>query len=182
MKKGVRVAAFLFCVVLQLGCALGNGGQEELTTCAALLPVDAKAELATAYEDWVILEHDHLYPHQQEIWGPACPGLAAGEFDGSGEETYAVLIVRQVAQTKQAKLLLLEKTNATYTIRVLREEEEVPSYPVVHREPPGIYRYFYDRQNTIDALHDVFVYEHLEATATVFYYKDGEYQQLLISD
>ena len=101
---------------------------------------------------------------------------------GTSEITHAVVVVRQIGPTKQAKLLLAEKRGSGFAIQVLREEGEVPSYPVVHQESPGVFHEFYDRENSVTVTNEVFVYEHLEATATLFYYKGGELRELLISD
>lgn len=180
MKRYLFTAG-LFCTQL-LSAAPGSGGAEKVMSCAALLPHEASAKLESAYKGWNVLEYDQLYPHQQEIWGARCPGVAVGQFKGPGEIGYAVVIVNQTKDAKQAKLLLVEKQKTGYTIQLLREQSEVPSYPVVHKEPPGVYREFYDRESTVRVANDAFVYEHLEATAMLFYYKDEKYQELLISD
>ena len=180
--KRYLLTTVLLCSQLLSATASGNSVSAKATACVALLPAEAKAKLEAAYSGWNVLEHDQLYPHQHEIWGARCPGVAVGQFRGTGEVGYAVVIVRQTKDIKQAKLLLIEKQKTSYAIQLLREQNEVPSYPVVHKEPPGVYREFYDRESTTKVTNDVFVYEHLEATATLFYYKDGKYQELLISD
>lgn len=180
--KRYLLAAGLLCLQLLTAVATANDGPPKAPFCESLLPPEVKAKVEAAYTGWRVLEHNQLYPHQQEIWGARCPGVAIGEFRGPGKVGYGVVIVRQVKEIKQAKLLLLEKLQTNYTMQQLREQNEVPSYPVIHKEPPGIYREFYDRQNTVKVLSDVLVYEHLEATATLFYFKDGKYQELLISD
>jgi hypothetical protein len=181
MKRHLLTAALLYAQLLS-AAALGNGNAAKSASCAALLPPEAKVKLESAHKGWSVLEYDQLYPHQQEIWSARCPGVAVGQFRGPGTIGYAVVVVRQAGDVKQAKLVLLEKQKTSYAIQLLREQGEVPSYPVVHKEPPGVYREFYDRESTVKVVNDVFVYEHLEATATLFYYKDGKYQELLISD
>lgn len=181
MKRYLFTVALL-CMQTLSAAASGNDGPTQPVSCAALLPAGAKTKLEAAYKGWSVLEHNQLYPHQQELWGPRCPGVAIGQFKGPGVTGYAVVIVRQIKDVKQAKLLLLEKHASDFAIQTLREQNEIPSYPVVHKEPPGVYREFYDRESTIKVTNDVFVYEHLEATATLFYYKDGRYRELLISD
>ena len=184
MRQGfyLTVSVSLFISVFQLCCALGQSDPEETSRCADRLPIEAKRLLEMSYGDWSILEFDHLYPHQQELLDTTCPGVESGRFDGSDEYSYAVVVVRQIEQIKQAKLLLLERAEESYVIRVLREEDKVFIYPIVHRGPPGTYQYFYDPEIKVDTRYEVIVYEKLEATATVFYYQDDTYKQLLISD
>jgi len=177
-----RFAVALFCLVLPSAHVAGSDATAKPDRCAVLLPTEAKLKLEATYKGWTILEYDQLLAHQLELWGRRCPGVAVGQFRQPQGNDYAVVIVRQINGTKQAKLVLVRQSKSGYAIQVLREEKKVPSYPVVHKEPPGEYRYIYDRKITIKAVRDVFVYEHLEATATLFYYKDGNLRKLLISD
>jgi hypothetical protein len=98
-----------------------SGASAGPATCAALLPMDVRSRLESTYRDWQVLEGGHLDLRQQAVWGSRCPGVAVGDFKGTGEITHAVVVVRQLGPTKQAKLLLAEKRGSGFAIQVLRE-------------------------------------------------------------
>lgn len=151
-------------------------------SCEVAFPNKVRTELENQFPGWEILEWHHLTTHQREVWKTGCPGIAIGNFTKQGARGYAVVLIREQARDKAAILVLVESNGSSYDMRTIREEKSPSSYPVVHTEPPGTYREFYDRQVTINTQLDGFVYEHLEATATLFYYKDGQLKELLISD
>lgn len=178
-----------FCITL-LSVYLSLSGGEHLAfaelpqpvTCEVVLPDQIREQLKREYHGWTILDRDNLNAHQLEIWRSRCPGVASANFKGRGMRSYAVVMFRKQMGSNEAIMLLIQAKGSGYDIQKLREEKDIPSYPVIHSEPPGIYREFYDRQSTIQAEFEVFVYEYLEATATLFYYKGGQVRHILISD
>lgn len=152
------------------------------SACEVVLPDQIREQLKREYQGWTILNRDNLNAHQLEIWGNRCPGVASANFKGRDILSYAAVMIRGQMGRNEAIMLLIQDKGSGYDIQKLREEKDIPSYPVVHSEPPGKYREFYDRQSTIQAEFEVFVYEYLEATATLFYYKGGQVRHILISD
>ncbi len=185
MNHYFSILTFLLFPLLHVSAAAG-GESDAPTRCAALLPPEAKSKVEHVFPGWQVVELSLLSPDEQEMWrsrrGSQCAGVAIGEFRGPGEKSYAVVIVRTTEGLKEGKLLVLEKGEGGYEIELLREERDLSRFPVVHTGPPVKYREFYDRQKTIIPEHEVIVFELMESTATVYYYKAGEYLQLLISD
>jgi hypothetical protein len=182
----MRLSYFIIFVQVCLNISvihdLAFGKVENSGACEAILPDQVRVKLKVEYPGWKILERHNLNTHQLEIWKTNCPGVASGNFKGHGVHNYAVVVIREHMANREARMLLILKNDSGYEIRKLREEKLIPSYPVVHSEPPGVYREFYDRQTTIHIQSDVFIYEHLEVTATLFYYRDGQIRDILISD
>lgn len=183
---GRMISIPVLLVLVMQGCA----DSEQLIKqqgCVTLLPQEAREKIVTSFRNWRTLELKDLVPDDQVLWKKyhqgECPGVAAGSFDNSGKTEYAVLIISRTQIKKQTKLLLLRKTySGDYTPKILYEEEGVSNFPAIHKEPPGVYSDFYDRNSTIAAKTDVIIYEHIEASAIAFYYENGEFKQILISD
>jgi hypothetical protein len=186
IKLGIRILALNLFLIIVLIQNSAHGEELLKKSCASLLPDEAKEEIIRTYKNWRILEQDDLVSDDQLLWNKyhmgECPGIVVGTFDNSGKKAYAVLMITQ-APIKKAKLLLIRKKyNGKYTITLFYSENNLPNFPVIHKGPPGLYYDFYNRKHSIEAKADVIIYEHIESKAIAFYYKNGKYQHLLISD
>ena len=183
LRKKTLTIMFLFFMIY------GSSGGDQFGKhheCALSLPKSAREAIAASYKNWRILEKTDLNPDDQTLWDKyrrgECPGVAAGNFDGTNQKTYAVLIISQ-APKKQAKLLLLKRNHfGKYKIVLIYEEGKVTNFPAIHKGLPGTYADFYVKEKTVKVKTDVIIYEHIEASAIAFYYQHGKFEQLLVSD
>ena len=163
-------------------------------SCAFLLPKEISREIAIRFEGWRVLEKKDLGSDDQilwaKAWGEGCPGVAVGNYDGSNEKGYAALIISQDSTKRQFKLLLLKKNSSgNYTIKTLIKSSGVGDYPVIYKGKPGTYTetgsFDYGKDNEADSVetkYDVIICEFIEKGALAFYYKDGKFHELVISD
>lgn len=155
--------------------------------CDSILPVGAQKEIARNYKGWRIIKKEDLVFDDQTLWDKShqeeCPGISAGRYDKAAGIEYAILVFREISEKKHTKLLLLKSdTSGIYHSTVLYFENDVTNLPVIYRRPAGKYSDFYNDKKSIVTKSDVIVYEHIEASAIVFYNKNGKYRQILISD
>jgi hypothetical protein len=173
----------ILALILQCSVAFG----QSVNSCLNLLPKDAKALIDDKYINWRILSKQDLLSDDQILWDKKheneCPGIAIGKYRNDKVADYAVLIIPKKGETKKANLLMLAKdSSGKYTLVLLYGDKNVANYPVIYKVAPGQYYYFYDSKKSIMTKHDVVIYEHIEASAIAFYYKNGNYEQLLTSD
>lgn len=175
----------LLLIMLNTGITLGQGSESNF--CSHLLPKEAIILLNNKYVDWRILSYDDLHSDDKMLWNKKhdkeCPGIAIGKYRTATESDYAVLIIPKKNTTKEAKLLTLNKVvGEKLSVKLLYEDKNITNYPVIYKSNPGQYYDFYDSKKSIVTKNDVIIYEHIEASAIVFYYIDGKYKQLLTSD
>ena len=175
------------------GYALGDESSAR-KSCASLLPKEALKEITLNFKNWRVLEKNDIDSLSQVLWdetrGEECPGVAVGNYDGSNEKGYAALIIPQDSTKRKFKLLLLKKNSSrNYTIKTLIKSSGVGDYPVIYKGKPGTYTetgsFDYDKDNEADSVetkYDVIICEFIEKGALAFYYKDGKFHELVISD
>jgi len=150
--------------------------------CRSILPAVVEQQLQTSYKGWTVLTFDDLLQDDQELWrkahGSECPGVFAGHFVDNKNMDYAVLVIKNDAGEKEVKLLVISALN----ISELYTERHVSNYPVIHKGGPGKYGDVYNPSKSVTAETDVPIYEHIEASAIAFIYKNGKYHRILISD
>jgi hypothetical protein len=191
MNSAIYLHAIILIVTLQWSFMTQGSVYADQTgeqqSCAELLPKEVKEIIVNKYKNWRILQKKDLVSDDQMLWDKyhrgECPGVTTGNFDSSSKTGYAILIISQAKTIKRTKLLLLIMGDSgKYTSQVLYVENDVSNFPVIHKEPPGKYSDFYDPKKTEEAKADVIVYEYIEASAVAFYYKNGQFRHLLISD
>ena len=181
----IFIITLLWLFMTQLNVYAHQTGKQQ--SCAELLPKEVKEIIEKKYKNWRILEKKDLVSDDQVLWDKyrrgECPGVIAGNFDNSGNTGYAVLIISQAKTMKRTQLLILTmRGSRNYDSQVLYVENNVSNFPAIHKEPPGQYTDFYEEKKTIEAKTDVIIYEHIESSALVFYYKNGKFRRLLVSD
>ncbi len=141
------------------------------------------------------MEKKDIDSDDQALWDKVregeCPGIAVGNYDDSKVKGYAILIIPRDSVKRQIKLLLFRKNSSgKYAAKTILETDNAGrSYPVIYRGEPGTYTetdsYDYGKNNEADSIetkHDVIICEFIEKGALVFYYKDGKFHELVISD
>lgn len=174
----------LLFILLMLFCrtALANSPCDNV-------PNDVQVSLRLE-SGWSILETTDLIEEDRALWEQfhpgQCPGIAVLNFDGRGENGYALALVQFGNGRDREKLVLFTRKDGQLSKRVLVPPSNilytnVAAPFVVWRAPPGIYHDLKtDRQ--IKLLHDGVVYERMEATATLFYFMHGQFKSILTSE
>lgn len=122
----------------------------------------------------------------QKLWlarrKDLCPGLARGNFDGSGHESLVVAIVRPAQENgAYEELVFIRQLQGRYTMTRLTAPTHVVSPLVIWSVPPSSYHSPY-LDSTIVTTTDSFIYEKIEASSTLYFYKGGRFRTFLLSD
>jgi hypothetical protein len=178
-------ARLIQCLVLTLGAFSWTAWADGQASCVTLLPKALTGVLRDNYPGWRVLELSDLAEDDRKIWeqarGKVCPGVARGNFDGSGESQHAVLLLNRKARSAVLVVHAAKGKNGSYRLsKMLEGESSRP--PVIHRQPPGKYYRAEDTRSPIDIKTDVIYLESIEAGATVLYFSKGMPTQVVVSN
>ncbi|MCI0331101.1 MAG: hypothetical protein L0196_09205 [candidate division Zixibacteria bacterium] len=184
----------LCLILITYDYALGRQPANRLS-CSSSLPKEALKEIAARFKGWRILEKKDINSVGQTLWDKTrageCPGIAAGNYDDSNVKGYAILIIPRDSVKRQIKLLLFqENSSEKYAARIIYEAVTARhSYPVIYKGEPGTYTETAsddygedDRADSIKTKHDVIICKFIKKGALAFYYKNGKFYELAISD
>ena len=150
------------------------------TANASCLPA---AQPVTAYlakhPAWHIANMSDLIPEDQNLWGryrgTACPGQAQADLKGNGQISYGLVLLSK----EGLRAVILLDDNGHYAAQILFSDKE--DLEVVHTAEPGP-AYEFETNRRVDIPHQSFVFEHLESSATHYYWRDGKVESVTISD
>ncbi len=180
MKKLLQSLCICFIAVTAIGCFKTTKTVNEYE-----LLKKYNAIIDSEFKGWHIVKLEELHKDDILLWKRyrkpnEYPGIAIGKYNDNRVQT-ALLIGRNIDNKKQAKLLLVEDKNIPIKI-LYADTTGNHSYPTIHTLTQGIYTDIYDKTINIEIQHDCIAYEHIEASVTVYYYDNGKYKSLLISD
>jgi hypothetical protein len=142
--------------------------------------------LEKGYASWRYERVSDLPEEYQKMWtthNPKdCPGFAAGHFINLENLSYAVLLISGSGQSVSSKLLVVNRTKkGTYAATVLTEEKTTQHYEVVSRVPPGAYS---DPEggSSVRLRLDGVLLEALEVGSTLYYWRNGRFHSLVLSE
>ena len=157
-------------------CAMGNlpaGVQELLKSNYGTLRPKTLADLeGDGQKLWLSLN-----PH-------SCPGIAVGNFEGSGKNEYALLLIPASGTEVEYKVVVFAapKGSSRYTTTLLDHGTNTPdSGMVISRVPPGKQTGF-DETNSVRLKLDGINLQWLEKASVLYYYSNGAYHHLETSD
>lgn len=111
-KRRYLNALALNLILIATSYALGSK-IPNTQSCTSLLPKEALKEIGISFKGWRILEKKDIGSDDQILLDKAhsgeCPGVAVGNYDGSTERGYAVLIIPQDSVRRRIKLLLMKR-------------------------------------------------------------------------
>jgi hypothetical protein len=141
--------------------------------------------LKTKFPEWKVVAVKDLLAYHRELWlqehSTACPGIAQGRYDPSGHWKTAILVVPKLPHDNRAKLILVNKTGQKYSSMVLAEMNERGHVPVIFTAPRGSYKSWDDSQKVMTR-YAVVALVFYESSATVFYWANGKFHELQVSD
>jgi hypothetical protein len=163
--------------------------QTSKTKCEpTALPKDIAEALSTRYSDWKIKTVDDLESYDRELWlkdnTDKCPGIATGHFLNAASQDFALLLVPKVPDTNGYKVIVFAMPDgkASYEARVVAESKSQGSASmVIYAIPPGTYA---DAEGTrrVQIRLDSFQVEILEASATLYFWRSGQFHHLVTSE
>lgn len=150
--------------------------------CSA--PPKVQTALNRQFPGWRITQLKDLVEDDQQLWKKAhpidCPGIASGSFRRGGSSV-AVLLIHTEGATHKQQLVLISEENAGQRFRVLRELPASQVTWVISKVPAGGYR-DWTRQKHVHTERDGIYLEHIESTITLFYWRNGSFRTLVVSN
>lgn len=157
-------------------------------TCeAARLSTSVNAFLAARFQGWRPKTLGDMDADNQRLWEKAhpdmCPGIAIGHFESTDVTSFAILLVPAKNPSGGYKLVVLKPLRSdNYAVRVL-DHADTQAYDglVITTADPGKYSDFSGTQSVTLKVNAVYL-EWIEKGAQLFYFANGRYHKLQVSD
>lgn len=177
----VRIAVSLLLLFL----CMPAWAQEHHHDC--VVPADISEWLKSHFPHSRVKSTEDLEAYHQKLWQEnrpnACPGIAEGNFLAPSEKTFALLLVPEVPSNTGYKVVVLSKPRGkTYSASVIDDgKDELSERVVIYRVPPGTYK---EPENTrrVQIKLDGVVVEAMEAGATLYLWRNGRFDHMVISE
>jgi hypothetical protein len=141
--------------------------------------------LLKEFPDWKVVGVNDLLAYHKELWvaehGAECPGVAFGRYEPTGRWRTAMLIIPKSSTDLRAKLLLIGETGGRYNHKILADISQRGPTPVLFKAPPGKYR-SWNGSRTVRTRYPVMSLVFYESSATVFFWANGKFRELQVSD
>lgn len=153
-----------------------------------LLPEPARKLLERKFPSWRIRTVNDLPADEQEAWRKirgesACPGIAVGHFEAEDRDTYAVVLVPKSNNKPIYRLIVINKGRTSFAMKVLEAPNREVPVPEIYKLPPGDYDYLEsDETKRIHLTRDSFQVEIFERAAWLYYWKNGKYHSLAVTE
>ncbi len=152
-----------------------------------VLPHQAQRVLKQEFSKWKVLTFADLTDVEQKLWlkdnnHEKCPGIAVGHFEEQANLSYALFLIPHERMKPGSRFVVMSKRKkGGFEVSILFQTDNPTSYNVVSRVPPGKYS---DSQKTESVLLslDGILLRQFEVGATLFYWKNGRYRQLILSE
>ncbi len=184
----MRLRRTMVSMILLLAPALASGEPRSPNCGPAGLPADVARSIIAGFPGWRIKRQEEFDPYEQTLWtkskGSECPGIAAGHFVHSKATDFAVLLVPGIPDRRGYKVVVFAKPNGTPAVTptvIEDDKDESSARVVIYRVPPGRYE---EPENTrrVRIRRDGIVVEAMEAGASLYFWRGGRFEQLIISE
>jgi hypothetical protein len=151
------------------------------------LPEEIRKLLAQKFPAWRTLQLSDLHPEKQQLWLDGehrneCPGITVGHFEATTRLSYAVVLIPRDTDKITFKVVVVgDGKQRPFKLTMLEEPEYIVNYNVIYRVAPGKYSDVGQTQSVQLSL-DGLMMRQLDVGTTLFYWKDGHYRRLIISD
>lgn len=189
-KLNSTIHRWLWCLMLVTGTLLRAQtadlhSADPRSSCENELPGQAQKVVAKKLKHWKVLMVADLPADDREIWeddyAERCPGITAGQFGPNQSQAYAVTLVRSMKGVLYQTLVLVAEKNQRYQVTTLSRPQKVARPSIVRKLPAGTYSSAEGKMQ-IDAASDVIAYETIEAGTIIYYWNNGKYKNLIISE
>ena len=176
---------WLWCLMLVTSTLLRAQTADLHSACENELPGQAQKAVTKKLKHWKVLTVADLPADDREIWeddyDEKCPGITAGHFGPNQSQAYAVTLVRAMNGALYQTLVLVAEKNHRYQVTTLSRSQRVARPSIVRKLPGGTYSSA-EGEMQIDAASDVIAYETIEAGTIIYYWNNGRYKNLIISE
>ncbi len=156
------------------------------------LPQEVQRKLEKNYPDWQPERLEHIYEDDRPLWIKVhpneCPGIAVGHFESKTELSYALLLISKPDRKRLGfRLVVFSRTGpsnpyvshlvSTWNIGLFYQGSD----DAISTVPPGRYEEAIGPKNVQTNLDAIF-FETFEKGAAVYYWKNGRYHELIVSE
>lgn len=196
MKSNLLNASRFILIALIL--VLAGSGTRSLAAdpCdISSLPREVQTKLAADYADWQPQKLKSLDDYSRAYWTKThpeeCPGISIGHFESKTELSYALfLVVKPGSKQQGASIVVFSRmqSSGAFVPHVVHKWETGNSlaFPdlVISKVPPGQYEGYAESDEVpkVSILLDSLLYEAIGKASSLYYWKNGRYQQLVTSD
>jgi hypothetical protein len=180
--------AFLTVIVGIFGATAGQSLPPRPCDLAAV-PPEIRTELKNKFAGWRPKQLSDLDEDAQRFWRDGlnrknCPGIAIGHFESAEQNSFDFLLVPESETNKGYKIVVFSRgsNENPYASQLLDSADgETYSGLVILKAKPGT---FSDVEGTkkIQTKLDGVIVEWIGKGSILYYWSDGRYQQLTISD
>lgn len=152
------------------------------------LPVDVSGVLKTQFAGWRVKTIEDLDAYERKLWTHSklkqCPGIAIGHFFNPTDQAVALLLVPEHRGSNGFKVVVFSKLKGKLGVAstVIEEsKDQLSTRIVIYRVPPGLYK---DPENTrkVRITLDGIQVEEMEAGSSVYFWRNGRFENLLTSE
>ena len=114
----------------------------------------------------------------------SCPGIAVGNFEGSGKPEYAILLIPASGTEVEYKVVVFAAVNGSsqYRTTVLDYGSSTPNSGLVLSRVPSGRQTGFDETKSVSLKLDGINVEWLEKSSVLYYYSNGRFRHLQTSD
>jgi hypothetical protein len=178
----VRIAMSLLLFFLSMPA----WSQQPSHDCA--VPPEISKWLESHFPKWRVKSEEDLEAYHQKLWREnrpnACPGIAEGHFVALGEKALALLLVPSIPSNTGYKVVVLAKPRGKpYSAASVIDDGkgEISGRVVIYRAPPGVYEAV-ESTRRVQIKLDGIVVEAMEAGATLYFWRTGHFEHIIISE
>lgn len=180
IKRFVMVCFFGCAVLGKLACGADTNGSE-----ACALPRIAQDMLMTKLPDWAIVSRTDLSEHDRTLWDAKhsrqCPGIAVGDYFGSGNPSHAVTLTNRHQTKIFQTLVVLRPHNDSYELIELSKPQEATRVLVVFKLKPGVFEDV-ETGEKVTSRSDAVGYEDIAAGMLVYAWHGGKFKEAQVSE
>jgi hypothetical protein len=159
------------------------------SSCDVTLPAPVSELLKAKFAQWRPKQVLDMDADDQQLWlkGPnakGCPGIAIGHFESADRLSYAILLVPQSSPNGGHKIVVFSKDAAkdVYAWRLLdHAETQTYSGLVISKAVPGKYSDLENNKSIQIKLDGIYV-EWMEKGAVLYFWSEGRYRKIVVSD
>ncbi len=176
---------FLTVVCLFVGCSCPTLASDGVCS-SAQLPEPVRAVLESQFQNWRYVTLSDLNDYYRDKWIESspkeCPGLVIGHLRGTHSLSYAFLLVPRQGKAEKYKLIVVHRSEKNgYVAAEVASFEATYHYSVISKATPRQYTDL-DKGTRINLLLDGIIVEELGAGASFYFWHQGKYKEILISE
>jgi len=189
-EASISVATYITILMIALLFAAPAEAADPCDT--SVLPQEVQTNLQKNYADWQPERLENLYEEDRGFWLKAhpndCPGIAIGHFESKDELSYAILLISKPDRKRLGfRVVVFSRSgpSATYVSRLVTKWNiglyNQGSDEVIAKVPPGHYEEAIGPKRVQTDL-DGILCETMGKGAALYYWKNGRYHELIVSE